>query len=166
MTQNSSSRQRISTDFAIQIVVISVISIFMTLAVANDFLHREFSSTTAGLLLAMLLAILLIRFLVTRPKIDYDFAEHILYIAAQKGQLEQEVPVKQIDKILFSIFGFGRGSQSYVIKYRDQSGSEQKIRLFTRMFDNSVTTLIKDTKAENHNLVTRNWSFGFNELFD
>jgi len=114
----------------------------------------------------MLLAILLIRFLVTRPKIDYDFAEHILYIAAQKGQLEQEVPVKQIDKILFSIFGFGRGSQSYVIKYRDQSGSEQKIRLFTRMFDNSVTTLIKDTKAENHNLVTRNWSFGFNELFD
>jgi hypothetical protein len=107
----------------------------------------------------------LLVFVYTRKRIDYDDIKQILYVVDTKRQTEIEIPVEKIDKILYSAIG-GRGNKSYVIVYRDFHNHRQKVRLFPIPFDNSIDTIITDTKLQNPNLVTRNWSIGWNELFD
>ena len=108
----------------------------------------------------------LLYFVNTRKRIDYDDIKQVLYIVDTKNQTEIEIPVEKIDKILYSLIGFGIGNYSYVIIYRDFQNQKQKIRLFPIPFDNSIDTIKADAKLKNSDLVIRNWSIGWNELFD
>lgn len=108
----------------------------------------------------------LLYFVSTRKRIDYDDIKQTLYVVDTKNQTEIEIPVEKIDKILFSSIGFGRGNYSYVIIYKDLQNQKQKVRLFPIFFDNSIDTIKMDAKLKNPNLVTRNWSIGWNELLD
>ncbi len=104
-------------------------------------------------------------FINTRKRIDYDDIKQTLYIVDTKTQTEIEVPVEKIDKIYLSAFG-GRGNSSYVIVYRDFDNQQQKVRLFPILFDNSIKTIKADTEFKNPNVIIRNWTFGWNELFE
>lgn len=104
-------------------------------------------------------------YVITRKRIDYDNVKEILYLVDLKKHAEIEIPVEKIEKILFSLVG-AKPFGSYVIIYRDFQNQKQKLRLFPIPFDNSIDTIITDAKAKNPNLVTRNWSFGWNELLD
>ena len=102
----------------------------------------------------------------TRDIFEYDNVKRIMYILNYRRQNEKEIPVEKIEKILYSSVGFGRGSHSYLIIYSDSHNQKHKIRLFPIPFKNDINTIIADTKLKNPDLVTRNWSFGVNELFD
>jgi hypothetical protein len=119
-----------------------------------------------GLILGALALTGLLYFVSTRKRIDYDDIKQTLYVVDTKRDTEIEIPVENIDKILFSSVGFYRGNHSYMIIYRDFYNQKQKVRLFTIQFDDSIDTIIADTKLKNPNLITRNWSFGLNEFFD
>jgi len=104
-------------------------------------------------------------FVGTRKRIDYDDIKQILYVVDIKKQTEIEISVEKIDEILYSDIGFGSGNYSYVIYYRDVYNQKQKVRLFPIPFDNSIDTIIIDTKLRNPDLVTRKWSIWWNEFF-
>jgi hypothetical protein len=130
--------------------------------IGNDTFSQK---SITGLSLGTIVLTGLLVFVYTRKRIDYDDIKQILYVVDTKRQTEIEIPVEKIDKILYSAIG-GRGNKSYVIVYRDFHNQRQKVRLFPIPFDNSIDTIITDTKLQNPNLVTRNWSIGWNELFD
>jgi hypothetical protein len=130
--------------------------------IGNDTFSQK---SITGLSLGTIALTGLLVFVYTRKRIDYDDIKQILYVVDTKRQTEIEIPVEKIDKILYSAIG-GRGNKSYVIVYRDFHNQRQKVRLFPIPFDNSIDTIITDTKLQNPNLVTRNWSIGWNELFD
>ena len=104
-------------------------------------------------------------FLHNLKRIDYDDIKQILYIVDTKNLMEIEVPVERIEKIYLSSIGF-RGNGSYVIVYKDSQGQQQKVRLFPILFDDSIKTIRADAKYKNPNVIIRNWTFGWNELFD
>lgn len=104
-------------------------------------------------------------FVCTRKRIDYDDINQIVFVVDEKRQTETNIPVEKIDKVLYSSIG-GSGNKSYVIIYRDFHNQRQKVRLFPIPFDNSIDTIITDIKLKNPDLVTRNWSIGWNELLD
>jgi hypothetical protein len=118
-----------------------------------------------GLTLGTIALTAIFYFVSTRKRIDYDDIKQTLYVVDTKKDTEIEVPVENIDKILYSSFG-GRGTGSYVIVYRDFHNQQQRVRLFPIPFDNTIDTIKTDAKLKNPDLVTRNWSVGWNELFD
>ena len=134
-------------------------------------LVREVRSDTSnlkaiiGLTLGTIALTGIFYFINTRRRIDYDDIKQTLYIVDTKTQTEIEVPVEKIDKIYLSAFG-GRGNSSYVIVYRDFHNQQQKVRLFPILFDNSIKTIKLDTELKNPNVIIRNWTFGWNELFE
>lgn len=119
-----------------------------------------------GLTLGTIALTGLLYFVTTRKRIDYDDVKQTLYVVDRKSQTETEIPVEKIDKILYSAVGFGKGNYSYVIVYRDFHNQTQKVRLFPIFFDNSIETIKTDARLKNPNLITRNWSIGWNELAD
>ena len=108
----------------------------------------------------------ILRYLNSRNRIDYDDIKQVLYVVNEKENTEVEIPVDRIDKILYSAIGFSQGYRSYIIIYRDLTNQKNKIRLFPIYFDKSIETIKIDAKLKNPNLVTRNWTIGWNELFD
>lgn len=166
MQAESTNRQRISTSFTFQIAFIILFITFTAMAVINSLLHKIFNSETALLLFVTIVLIFIVRYLKNRNKIEYDDILRVIYIVDTKLDQETVIPVKQIDKILFSSFGFGIPRHSYVIRYRDAQNQSKKFRLFPIPFDNSIDRITTDAKLENPALITRNWSFGFNEFFD
>ncbi len=131
--------------------------------IRNDSFSQK---SITGLMLGTIAFTGLLYFVSTRKRIDYDDIKQTLYVVDKKSQAEIEIPVEKIDKILFSSVGFGRGNFSYIIIYKDFHNQKQKVRLFPIYFDNSIDTIKMDAKLKNPNLVTRNWSIGWNELFD
>jgi anionic cell wall polymer biosynthesis LytR-Cps2A-Psr (LCP) family protein len=130
--------------------------------ICNDTINQK---SITGLTLGAVALTAVFYFVSTRKRVDYDDIKQVLYIVDTKKQTEIEVPVEKVDKILYSAIG-GRGNNSYVIVYRDIYNQRQKVRLFSIPFDNSVDTIITDAKLKNPDLVTRNWSIGWNELSD
>jgi hypothetical protein len=98
----------------------------------------------------------LLYFIQTRKQIDYDDIKQVLYLVDVRKQVEIEVPVERIDKILYSEIGI-RGKGSYIIVYRDFHNQTKKIRLFPILFDNSIDTIENDTKLKNPEVTTKNW---------
>ena len=164
MTAENPNRYRISTNFTLAkvFVCVGLFSIVFNLIreIRNDTLSQK---SVTGLVLGTVGLTGLLFFVSTRKRIDYDDIKQALYVVDTKRQTEIEIPIEKIDKILYSSIG-GLGNRSYVIIYRDFHNQSQKVRLFPIPFDNSIDTIITDTKLKNPDLVTRNWSIGWNEL--
>ncbi|SHG05062.1 hypothetical protein [Flavisolibacter ginsengisoli] len=166
MTTDNSNRYRVSTKFTLTKVFVFIGLFSIVFSTIREIGNDTFSQKSiTGLSLGTIVLTGLLVFVYTRKRIDYDDIKQILYVVDTKRQTEIEIPVEKIDKILYSAIG-GRGNKSYVIVYRDFHNQRQKVRLFPIPFDNSIDTIITDTKLQNPNLVTRNWSIGWNELFD
>jgi hypothetical protein len=162
----SPNRFRISTKFTIVkiFVFVGIFSIFFN--VIRDIRNETFTEKSIAVLtLGTLVLTGILYFVGTRKRIDYDDIKQILYVVDIKKQTEIEISVEKIDEILYSDIGFGSGNYSYVIYYRDVYNQKQKVRLFPIPFDNSIDTIIIDTKLRNPDLVTRKWSIWWNEFF-
>lgn len=166
MTENNQNRYRVSTKFTLLKVglLIGLLSIIINLVreVRSDTFNQK---AIIGLTLGTIALTGIFYFISTRKRIDYDDIKLTLYIVDTKTETEIEVPVEKIDKIYLSAFG-GRGNSSYVIVYRDFHNQQQKVRLFPILFDNSIKTIKTDTELKNPNVIIRNWTFGWNELFE
>jgi hypothetical protein len=133
----------------------------------NDFLNRSITIqsgiilTTASITLSTL-----IFYFSTRSRIEYDETNKVLYVVNSGNRPETQIPLINIDKILFSVIGFGRGSYSYMIIYNDHNHSKQRIRLFPTPLSKEIDKIINDTKVENPDVIIRNRSLGVNEFFD
>ena len=162
MTTDNLNRYRVSTKFIwhkfIAFVIIFVIVFNLIRDISNDAFSQK---SIIGLILPTLAVIGIFYFVSNKKRIDYDYIKQILYIVDIRKQTEVEIPVENIDKILFSSIG-----RSYVITYRDFHNQSQKVRLYPIPFDKSIDTIITDVKLKNPDLVTRKWSFGLNEFFD
>ena len=166
VTTDNANRFRISTKFTwIKIIVfVGLYSIVFNLV--RDLRSDTINQKSIAILTLVTIALTSILYFVsTRKRIDYDDIKQTLYVVDTKKQTEVEIPVENIDKILYSAVG-GRGTGSYVIIYRDFHNQQQKVRLFPIPFDNSIDTIKTDAQLKNPDLVTRNWSVGWNELFD
>lgn len=166
MTKNNQNRYRVSTKFTLLKIglLIGLLSIIINLVreVRSDTFNQK---AIIGLTLGTIALTAIFYFISTRKRIDYDDIKQTLYIVDTKTQTEIEVPVEKIDKIYLSAFG-GRGNSSYVIVYRDFHNQQQKVRLFPILFDNSIKTIKTDTELKNPSVIIRNWTFGWNELFE
>ena len=166
MTSENSNRYRISTKFTIVKIAVFIGLFSIIFNLQRDFRHDTFTyESVTGLTLSTLALAGIFYFIMTRKRIEYDDINQILYVVDTKSQLESEIPVEKIDKILYSAIG-GRGQNSYIIVYRDFHNQKQKIRLFTIPFDNSIDTIISDTQLKNRTLIIRKWSFGWNDFFN
>ena len=165
MTNDNTNRYRVSTKFtAVKIfVLVGLFSIIFNLVrdLRNDNLNQK---SIVGYTAGTVALLGIFYFVSTRKRIDYDDIKQCLYIVDRKNETETEIPVDQIDKIQLS--AIGRGKSSYIITYRDIHNQSKKLRLFTIPFDNSIDTIMTDAKFKNPNVVTRNWTFGWNEFFD
>ena len=165
VTNENSNRYRVSTNFALLKVFVFVGFFSIVFNLIRDFRNDTFNTKSiTGLTLGTIALAGIYYYVSTRKRIDYDDIKQTLYIVDTKTQAEIEVPVESIDKIYLSAFG-GRGNSSYVIVYRDFHNQQQNVRLFPILFDNSIKTIKKDTELKNPNVVIRNWTFGWNELF-
>jgi len=166
VTKNNQNRYRVSTKFTLLKIglLIGLLSIIINLVreVRSDTFNQK---AIIGLTLGTIALTAIFYFISTRKRIDYDDIKQTLYIVDTKTQTEIEVPVEKIDKIYLSAFG-GRGNSSYVIVYRDFHNQQQKVRLFPILFDNSIKTIKTDTELKNPSVIIRNWTFGWNELFE
>jgi len=154
VTVDNSNRHRISTNFRVVKLLLVVGNLII------NFNNGAFTSKSIiGLTLGTLVLTGIFYYVNTRKRIDYDDIKQILYIVDIKKKTETEIPVEKIDKILYSAIG-GRGQKSYIIAYRDFHNQKKEVRLFPILFDNSIETIIIDTKLKNPALITRRWSFG------
>jgi hypothetical protein len=166
VTIDNSNRFRISTKFTL-VKIFVFIGLFSVVFNLVREIHGGTLNEKAiiGLTLGTIALIAIFYFVNTRKRIDYDDIKQTLYVVDTKNHTEIEVPVENINKILYSSFG-GRGTGSYVILYRDFHNQQQKARLFPIPFDNTIDTIKTDAQLKNPNLVMRNWSVGWNDLFD
>ena len=166
MTADNQNRHRVSTKFTLLKVGLLIGLLSILINVVREFRSDTFNQKAIiGLTLGAIALGGIFYYISTRRRIDYDEFKQTLYIVDTKAQTEIEVPVENIDKIYLSAFG-RRGSYSYVIVYRDFDNQQQKVRLFTIPFDNSIKTIKTDAELKNPNVKIHNWTFGWNELFD
>lgn len=165
-TIDNSNRYRVSSKFLLIKIAICFGLFALTYSWGSDVYTHTFGEKSIAHLVGTVFLVGIFYFLTKAKTIEYDDVKCILYVYDSKGKLEREIPVEQIDKILFSSLGFRRGGYSYVIVYRDLKSEKRKVRLFPIPFNNDIDTIITDTKLRNPNLITRYWSVGWNELFD
>ena len=166
MTTDNQNRYRVSTKFTLLKIGLIIVAVSIMINLVREFRSETFNQKAIiGLTLGTIALTGIFYFISTRKRIDYDDIKQILYIVDTNTQTEIEVPVENIDEIYLSVFG-GRGNSSYVIVYRDFHNQKQKVRIFPILFDNSIKTIQTDTKLKNPNVVIRNWTFGWNELFE
>lgn len=167
VTVDNPNRYRISTKFTMVKVFVFVGLFSIIFNVIRDIRNNTITSNSiTGLTLGALGLAGIFYFIRTRKQIDYDGIKQVLYVVDKQKMTEFEIQVENIDKILYSAVGFNQSYHSYVIVYRDFQNQQQKVRLFPIPFDNSIDTIITDTKLKNPNLVTRSWSIGWNEFLD
>jgi hypothetical protein len=161
------NRYRVSRDFTF-VLILAGPALLVTLAnLINDILNRSITIRSGIILTTASIAITTsIFYFSTRNTIEYDDTNKVLYVVNSRNQPESQIPLKNIDKILFSIIGLGRGSYSYIIIYNDHKHSKQSIRLFPTPLSKDIDKIINDTKVENPNVIIRNRSLGVNEFFD
>lgn len=165
MTHDNPNRYRISTKFTIVKIFVFVVLFSIVFNVIRDLRNDNLNQKSIfGYSVGSVALLGIIYFVSTRKRIDYDDIKQCLYIVDTKNETETEIPVEQIDRIQLS--AIGRGKSSYIITYRDFHNQSQKLRLFTIPFDNSIDTIMTDAKLKNPNVVTRNWTFGWNEFLD
>ena len=163
---NNQNRYRVSTKFTLLKVGLLIVLLSIIINFVREIRSDTFNQKAIiGLTLGTIALTGIFYFISTRKRIDYDDNKQTLCIVDTKTQTEIEVPVENIDEIYLSAFG-GRGNSFYVIVYRDFHHQQQKVRLFPIFFDDSIKTIKVDTELKNQNVVIRNWTFGWNELFE
>jgi len=167
MTLDNSNRYRVSTRFTIAKIIVCLALLLIIANLINDTLNGSITGKSS-LPLAFGILVLggILYYVCTRDILEYDDVKKVVYVLNNRRQNEKEIPVEKIEKILYSAVGFGRGSHSYIIVYTDLDNQKHKTRLFPIPFKNDINTIITDTKLKNPALVARNWTFGWNELFD
>lgn len=166
MTTGNINRYRVSTKFTLAKIIILAALLIIGYNLIVLFRNSMFTSMpVAGLTFGLLILAGIYYYISTRKQIDYDDIKQILYIVDAKRKKEIAITVEKIDEILYSVVGV-QWQSSYIIIYRDYHNQRQKARLYPIPFDNSIDTIITDTKLKNPDLVTRKWSFGWNEFFD
>lgn len=159
MDHVSPNRFRISSNFFITILALGIAILSFAMILIKDIANNRLDYfTLIGFGFTVLTCALILYYLKRIKRIDYDDIKHIIYIVDERNQTEVEVPVERIDKIQYSSIGVSSDS-SFVIFYRDIHGRQQKFRLFPILFDNSIKTIIIDTKIKNPEVVVREWSF-------
>ena len=166
MIANNQNRYRVTTKFTL----LKVGLLIVLLSIVINFVRKIRSDTfnqkaIIGLTLGTIALTGIFCFISTIKRIEYDDIKQTLYIVDTKTQKEIEVPVQNIDEIYLSAFG-GRENSSYVIVYRDFQQQQQKVRFFPIPFDDLIKTIRADMELKNPNVVIRNWTFGWNELFE
>lgn len=150
---------KISSSFIGQKTVLFIIMFFLLL-VWSDY-KRSHDGTFLGHATGFIIVLALLVFFFTRPNMYYD--ENNFYIA-QARRKNIEIPLANIQSINYSILSFQKFSHSYRIKYLNDNNEIKSIRLFPGM--SPISEFINCVKKENPNVTTKNWSYGFNELFD
>ncbi len=165
MRPTKPNRFRISSNFPIIKFVICILTVSIIINIGTSISNNAIASETIFLLgVELLVAVALFYFIRTRKQIDYDDIAQILYLVDKNNLAETQIPVERLDKILYSGIGL-QSKGSYVIFYRDSYNQLAKFHLFPILFDNSIATIIADTKFKNPNLITRTWSLGWLNLF-
>lgn len=166
MNSINPNRYRVSSNFLLPKIFFAFL---MLVALIQVIMKIGESSLTPELFIELIFVIgifaSLLYYVFTRKRIDYDDILHILYVVYMKKETEEEIPVEKIDKILYSFIG-SKMSGSYIIVYRDFQNQKKKIRLHPIPFEKHIGTIKTDARLKNPNLVTRDFSFGWNELFD
>ena len=96
---------------------------------------------------------------------DYFYDDDKLYIK-KLNKIDIVCPLVNIQSIYLSVFGIGKFSYSYRIKYLNDANEIKSVRIFLTIFDGSISNFITCAKKLNPDVKTRNWSVGINELFD
>jgi hypothetical protein len=164
MTPDNPNRYRVSSKMTILKIGLFIGLFAVVFNIVRELTDNSFSVNIFPFLFAGIVLAVIYFYINNLKQIDYDDIKQTLYVVDSKAQTEIEVPVEKIDKIYLSAFG-GRGNSSYVIVYRDFHNQQQKVRLFPILFDDSIKTIKTDTELKNPNVVIRNWSFGWNEIF-
>lgn len=100
---DSPNRHRISTKFIMVKIVIYIGFASILFNVIKNINHNTITrEDTLGLIFGSLLSGAILYYLNTRKIIEYDDVKLILYAIDSKRQLETEIPVERIDKILLS----------------------------------------------------------------
>lgn len=150
----------------VKVVIISIVACIL-LAILNGILNHTIEKGIFFIYLIAIVGLLFVlNYLNTRRNVYYDHLQKMIIIESKKGIVLFEIPIDRIDKILYSAIGFGNGSRSYVIVYYDSENVQRRIRIFPKVFDNSMEQIKFDTKSVNPEVKIRNWTFGVNELFD
>jgi hypothetical protein len=157
MTVTKPNRYRVSSKFPVIKFVICVFFLSIVINIVRNITNNAITlNVILGLTVETVIILALLYFIQTRKQIDYDDIKQVLYLVDVRKQVEIEVPVERIDKILYSEIGI-RGKGSYIIVYRDFHNQTKKIRLFPILFDNSIDTIENDTKLKNPEVTTKNW---------
>ncbi len=161
------NRYRISTRFILLKIFGIIVMLMAGYQISFGIYHKNYHWKDLPAMAVVIVIVGLLLYLVfTRNRIDYDGANGILYSINARRKTEEAIPVEKVDKILYSMLGFGNGSYSWVIVYRDDKGERKKLRVFPVPFSNDIERVITDARLRNPNLITRRWSVGWNELFD
>ena len=150
----SSNRYRVSAKLTMVRVGIFICLFAIIVNIIREFEDNLISITIIPFLFAGVMLTAIYYYISNLKRIDYDDIRQTLYIVDTKSQSEIEVPVENIDKILYSSFG-GRANPSYVIFYRDFHNQQQKVRLFPILFDNSIATIKTDTEFKNPHVIIK-----------
>ena len=161
MVTDNPNRYRITRDLTFYKIVTYFALLILGYNLIAKFNSQEITTLIFfGFISALIILFCILYYLHTRKIVEYDDIEHVLYVLNPKKTLVYEIPVAQIEKILYSSFGFDRLGHSYIIIFRDFHNQRRKIQIHTIPFRNDIKTIIIDTKQENPNLITRNWSIG------
>jgi hypothetical protein len=143
-------RRRISSRLLFPQIFFTLFILVFIINITQESFNLSYAITTIAI---VVMWIFLIYYCRSRPIIEYDFSSKILFIIDKKSG-KTEVPVANIQKILFSAFGLSK-SNSYQIIFIDNNLISRKVRLFPIFLHTDVEKLIRDTEAENSNVKIR-----------
>jgi hypothetical protein len=160
VTTDNPNQYRVSSNFTFLKIFAIVANFAILVNVINDLISNTYTQNSLiGIVLGAMLLFAVFYFLKTRQIIEYDDINLMLYVFNSKNQLQTEIPLANIESIMFSILAIKNYSYSYIITYRDFHNTKQKVRLFAIPFKNEIDVIIRDTKLCNPNLKISKWHF-------
>ena len=119
VTADNPNRYRVSTKFTTVKVFVFVGLFSIVFNVVRDIRNDTITSNSiTGLTLGTLVLAGIFYFIRTRKQIDYDDVKQVLHVVDKQKITGFEIPVENIDKIMYSAIGFWRGYYSYIIVYK------------------------------------------------
>ena len=156
-----SNKLKISSDFIIERIILAIaLVIVLLLLIDYPRTHKDFPT---GGLIACCIICFTFYFLFTRPNVYYN--EKSMFIKKNKAS-ELEIPLENIKSIKLSVLGFSKYGGSWLLKYYTSDSELKSVRIYHSIFSNPFSKFIKAVENKNQKLVIRDWTFGWNELFD
>jgi hypothetical protein len=170
MAETLNDRRRVSSRFIATKILLGLVVLFLAAALILQFREGVFELNVmlvSGIVFVGLGAFFV--YLGRLPVIEYSALQEKLFVT-RKGKPEvEEIPLVSIDKLLFSMWGFNpanTSNYSYVIVYRSKENVRCRLRLHPILFRDDISAIIEHTRSLNPSVEVRNWSVGFNELWD